>query len=97
MNPSSLVDHMVSELTKEEKDYGYQYSESIIQKKAGDLTFIGKEAVTTYPGEEWTRTVVAYGWKDRGVLVITAIEKDNYEIEMHLINQLWKSIQIHEN
>jgi hypothetical protein len=57
MNPTHLVDFMLNELTKEEVDYGYEYSEEKVSKKVGDITFTGKQAVTTYPGEEWTRIV----------------------------------------
>lgn len=96
MNPTHLVDFMLNELTKEEVDYGYKYSEEKVSKKVGDVTFTGKQAVTTYPGEEWTRSVLAYGWKDKGILIITFIEKDNYENEKELIEHLWESFEIVE-
>ncbi len=96
MNPTHLVDLMLNELTKEEVDYGYKYSEEKVSKKVGDVTFIGKQAVTTYPGEEWTRSVLAYGWKDKGILIITFIEKDNYKNERELIEHLWESFKIVE-
>jgi hypothetical protein len=96
MNPTHLVDFMLNELTKEEVDYGYKYSEEKVSKKVGDVTFTGMQAVTTYPGEEWTRSVLAYGWKDKGILIITFIEKDNYENEKELIEHLWESFEIVE-
>lgn len=94
MDPSSLIDMMVKELTKEEVEYGYKLKEVSISKKVGDAEFKGKKAITTYTGEEWTRSVLAYGKKDKGLLIVTFIEKDNYEKEKHLIDQLWKSIKL---
>ncbi len=94
MDPSSLIDMMVKELTKEEVEYGYKLKEVLISKKVGDVEFKGKKAITTYTGEEWTRSVLAYGKKDKGLLVVTFVEKDNYEKEKHLIDQLWKSLKL---
>ena len=94
MNPINLVDMMLNELTKEEVDYGYKYNEKAVTKKVGDIRFNGKQAVTTYPGTEWTRSVLAYGSKDRGILIVTLIERDNYNTERDLIEHLWKSIEL---
>lgn len=97
MNPTGLIDFMLKEITKEEVEYGYKYSEKMIKKKVGEITFKGKQAVTTYPGEEWTRCVLAYGGKDKGIIIVTFIEKDNYEKDKHLIEHLWKSIVLKAN
>jgi len=97
MNPINLVDMMLNELTKEEVEYGYKYSEKAVTKKAGDIRFNGKQAVTTYPGKEWTRSVLAYGEKDKGILIVTMIERDNYKTERDLIEHLWKSIELKNN
>jgi len=94
MNPINLIDLMLNEVTKEEVDYGYKYSEKTVTEKVDGITFKGKQAVTSYPGEEWIRSVLAYGKKDKGVLILTFIEKENYESEKLLIEDLWKSIKI---
>ena len=49
-----------------------------LTKQAAGVTFRGKEAVTSYPGEEWTRSILACSGKDKGVVVITFIEKNQY-------------------
>ena len=97
MNPSSLVDTMLNELTKEEKEYGYKYAEKPVKKQVGTHELAGKEAVTTYPGEEWTRSVLTFGKKDKGVLIVTFIEKDNYKTDIDLINHLWKTLELTVN
>ena len=94
LNPTHLVDAILGELTKEERDYGYKYQEKTVTKQAGGVTFKGKEAVTSYPGEEWTRSILACGGKDKGVVIITFIEKDQYTEERDLAGRLWQSLQI---
>lgn len=94
MDPTTLVDLMLQEITKEEVEYGYKYSEKAISRTVHGIALNGKQAVTTYPGEEWTRSVLAYGGKDKGVIVVTFIEKDNYGKEMNIIEHLWKSLDL---
>lgn len=94
LNPVHQVDTLLNELTKEERDYGYQYREKKVTRQAGAITFRGKEAVTSYPGEEWTRTVLACGGKDKGLVIITFIEKDRYQDEQGLAEGLWQSLRV---
>lgn len=93
MNPSGLVNMMMSELTKEEVEYGYEYKEKPVTREVGGVVASGKQAVTTYLDTEWTREVLAYGEKDRGVLVITFIEKQEHATEKGLIEHLWKTLK----
>lgn len=90
MNPEQLINLMIKELTKEEVDYGYKYNEKNIEKIIDDKKVRGKQALTTYPGAEWTRSVLAYGDKDKGVIIVTMIEKDQYNSEQYLISDFWK-------
>lgn len=94
MNPTMLVDMMLRELTKEEVDYGYAYKEKKITRKVGARTLKGKQATTTYQDEEWTRAVYAYGTRDAGILVITFMEKDNEKEDKHLVDDLWKTLEL---
>jgi len=94
LDPSSLVDMMLKELTKEEIKYGYEYSEKAVEQKVGDITFTGKQAITKYRDDEWTRSVLTHNGKDKGVLIVTFIEKENYTTENNLIDHLWKSIVV---
>ncbi len=94
MNPSTLVDMMINELTKEEVEYGYKKDVKEINREVDGVAFKGKQAITTSAGEEWTRVVLTHGKKDRGLLVVTFIEKDNYEKEKTLLEQFWKTFEI---
>lgn len=94
LDPSGLVDMMIKELTKEEINYGYEYSEKPAEKKVDGVTFTGKTAVTTYRGDEWTRSVLVHNGRDQGILVVTFIEKANYQAEKDLIDHLWKSVKV---
>ena len=94
MNPSGLIDLMLHELSKEEIEYGYSYEERPIKRKAGGMTFIGKEAVTSYKGDEWTRQALSAGTKDQGLLVITFIEKSNYVKESDVIDKMWETLEV---
>ena len=93
MDPSSMVDMMLNELTKEEVDYGYEYTEEKVQKKIVGATFSGKQAITSYKDEEWVRAVYTLGGKDQGLLVVTFIEKDNYGTEKDMLDRFWKSLK----
>ena len=92
--PPGLVDSMIQELTKEEVDYGYKYREEKVHKKVNGGIFKGKHAVTTLPEEEWTRSVLQYRHGDKSVMVLTFIERDNYEKEKALIEHLWKTLKV---
>ena len=94
MNSVLLVDIMLKELTKEEVEYGYKYSEAPIEKEIDGVLFRGKRAVTSYRQAEWTRIVLGYGVKDRGILVVTAIEKDRPEEDKELIDHLLKTMRV---
>jgi len=94
LDPTELVGLMLRELTKEEVEYGYEYEERKVSKKVENIEIRGREAITTYKDTRWTRTVYAYGKKDSGVLIITAIEKDNVAKDKHLISHFWKTLRI---
>ena len=94
MDPSALIDLMIQELTKEEVGYGYRKKVESIEKKVGDLVLQGKKAVTAYKDEEWTRCVYAFGKKDAGILIITMIEKENYQSEGFIISDFWRTLEL---
>lgn len=94
LNPTSLVDLMLEEITKEEVEYGYEYVERVIQKEIGGITISGKEAVTSYLGEEWTRSVLAHGGRDQGIIIISFLKKGSYEEDRDLIEHFWESLEI---
>ena len=54
----------------------------------------GKKAALTYGNEEEHWTILAYGKKDRGLLVITKIDKDNLVAEKDNLDLMWNSLNI---
>ena len=42
IDPTSLVDLLLRELTKEEVEYGYKYQEKKVRRNAGGMTLMGK-------------------------------------------------------
>jgi hypothetical protein len=94
MDPSTLIDMMLKELTEEEMEYRYTYEEKEIAKMVGNKKLKGKEAVTTYKDAKWTKCVYSFGKKDTGILIITFIERENFEAEKKTINDFWKSLEI---
>ena len=51
-NPVHLAGAILDEPTGEKRDYGPRYQGITLIKQAGGVTFKGKEAVTSYPGEK---------------------------------------------
>jgi hypothetical protein len=94
-DPAVLVDFMLKELTKEEVGYGYDYQEQEIDRTVGAIALKGKQAVTSYKDEKWTREVYACSGKDAGLLIITMIEQDNVANENQFIEDLWRTLQLH--
>jgi len=94
MDPTSIVDFMLNELTKEERDYGYQYKERVVSQMAGTKKLVGKEAITTHTEDQWIRAVYAYGNANSGIMVVTFIERDNLAGEQQILTDLWESLKI---
>jgi hypothetical protein len=95
MNPTTLVNLMLQELTKEQINYGYKMHKETYSKALKDGTELGgKRAILKYNDEEEYWTVLAYGRKDRGFLVITKIDKENLDTEKNIIDLMWETLQI---
>jgi hypothetical protein len=54
----------------------------------------GKRAILKYNDEEEYWTVLAYGKKDRGFMVITKIDRENLDTEKNIIELMWETLQI---
>jgi len=94
VDPTTLIDLMASELTKEEIRAGYKKEEKAVEKKLADGTVLrGKLITTTYKDDQWSRMVVAQGGDERGVMVVTFIEKSN-ESEQPMIDLFWESFRL---
>lgn len=95
MDPSTLNDLMLQELTKEDISYGYELSKEEYSKvlKGGE-TLKGIKATLTYKSEEKYYTITSFGARDKGVLVITMIDKEYIDTESPVIDLLWESLAV---
>lgn len=95
MNPSAMVNLMLQELTKEQINYGYKMQKETHSKALKDgIKLRGLRATLKYNEEEEYWTVSAYGKKDRGLLVITKIDKEYLSTEKSIIDLMWETLQI---
>jgi hypothetical protein len=79
LNPSSLIDLMANELTKEEREYGYKIeSSSASMTLSNGKILSGKVVTSKYKGSDIKRFIYAYGAKDSGLLIVTQVD---YEVE----------------
>ncbi|MGL1933274.1 MAG: hypothetical protein OCC45_16190 [Desulfotalea sp.] len=79
LNPSNLIDLMIAEITKEERNYGYKIesSEKSITLADGKV-LSGKIVTSKYKGSDLRRYFYTYGIKDSGLFIMTQVD---YEIE----------------
>jgi hypothetical protein len=95
MNPTAMINLMLQELTKEQRNYGYKMQKENYSKALKDGKKLkGLKATLKYNQEEEYWTVSAYGKKDRGFLVITKIDKEYLGTEKNIINLMWETLQI---
>ena len=95
MSPSGLVDLMLTELLKEEAEYGYDITKTAASKKLADgKTVTGKLAVSKYRTDEYERYVLCYGVRDAGILIVTQLEKEAPRQDFTMIDIFWKSMEI---
>ncbi len=95
IDPSTLVDLMLNELTKEEKNYGYEIVTSPITKKLADgTTLSGKKATSTYRNEQRTLHVLYHAVKDAGILFVTGIDRDATSEDQAMMTTFWKSLTL---
>lgn len=74
IDPSSLTQLMLNEITKQNVSYGYVKTEKKFKKKLlSGQTIEGIEATLTYKGEKEVYTVATYGGRDEGIIVVTML------------------------
>jgi hypothetical protein len=94
-DPSTLVDFMLTQLLKEEVQYGYQITKAAASKALADgKTMAGKRAVSKFRNDEYERHVLAYGTRDAGILIVTQVEKSAPDPDLAMLDLFWKSLRI---
>lgn len=95
MNPSGLIDMLVTELTKEEVEYGYEITRSAAKKSLSTGEELkGTKAVAKYRGEESTRHVLCYEARDAGIIVVTQIDGAAPAEDKAILDTFWNTFKI---
>lgn len=95
MNPEPLIDLMINEVTKKEREYGYKIIEEqkVIELNSSQK-LKGKLIQSTFKGSNIERFVGAYGTRDAGVLVLTQIDYEIDEKPSDFIEQIMSSLTL---
>jgi len=97
IDPSFIVDLMVSELTKESKDAGYKEQLAAVQQKiAGGVTLNGKESILTLDDEKNIYRVFPHKIKRGGMIIIEIQANTEHEEDQKLIQTFWETLAIKE-
>jgi len=95
IDPAGLVDMMISQLTKEEKQRGYKITNSPAKTKlASGKTLTGRKSISTHKGEQTTRHVLCYSISDAGVMIITQIDNEAPPEDRSMVDVFWKTLNI---
>jgi hypothetical protein len=95
LDPAGLIDMMVNELTKEERQYGYKFLDVPYQKKLADDKTIatGKQSISSIDGDQTTRQVLSISGKDKGLLIITIVNKAAPDADKKMVETFWQSLK----
>ncbi len=93
LNPEFMVEMMLHELTKESLSYGYQMEKEYITRNliSGEQVNVHR-AILTYKGEENVYEVATVGEKDEGVLIVSVIMNNQWDlVGKKLVEMMWSS------
>lgn len=94
MDPSGMIDLMLDELTREEKQAGYKYLDTPLTKKlVNETQAVGKQSIAAFDGKQMTRQVLSVSGKDKGLLVITMLDKEAPESDRKMLADFWSSLK----
>lgn len=97
LNPGSLTQLMLNELTKESISYGYSKTQEKFEKKllSGE-TIKGIQATLTYNGEKEVYTVATYGSKDKGIIVVTMLLNEDFKEDKEIIDLFLETLKVNK-
>lgn len=95
INPSSLLDFMLNEITKENIDYGYKMTKTNETKKlVTSQELVTKRARLTYNDDVMNYEIATLGSKDKGFVIITILTDDDVNSKgRKLIDLMWRSLR----
>lgn len=95
INPTMMIDLMVNEVTKEEREYGYDISVSPANTTlSSGAKLNGKMIESKYKDANIKRYIYTYGAKDSGLLIMTQLDYSIAAGEESLIKQFFDSFTI---
>lgn len=98
IDPSSLTQLMLNEITKESISYGYTKKEKPFRKRLKSGQVIkGVQATLSYKGEEQIFTVATYGEKDQGIVVVTILINEEFKEDAQIIDLFLDTLRIRDS
>lgn len=95
MNPVSLDQLMLQQMTKESVQAGAELTQQKATRKLADgKELTGIRATVKTRTESADYEIVGFGLPDRGLLFITRVDGENAETEKPLIDKFWESLKI---
>lgn len=96
MDPTTLKEMMLNELTKESINYGYEMKrENFVRKLENNKKIEGIKAILTYKDDKSFYEIASYGKKDEGIMVMTIVPDENLSTQgKKIIDLMWDSLII---
>ncbi|CAM3592632.1 hypothetical protein [Parendozoicomonas haliclonae] len=95
LDPSLMIDIMVSEVTKEEVQYGYNVKSEPAHLTLSDGKVLkGKLVTSKYQDTDIKRYILTYGATDSGILIMTQIDEAFATNEKEIIDRFFESLAI---
>ena len=96
ISPMLAMDYMIEEVTREERDQGYDISSEPSFMGLNDgKKLLGKAIETKHGDIHIKRKVYVYGSKDSGLLIITQYDRELAGQEFKIIKQFFNSLTIY--
>ncbi|QPC91315.1 hypothetical protein [Mesorhizobium sp. INR15] len=95
MNPVSLNQLMLQEMTKESVQAGAKLTQEPTTRKLADgKEMSGLRATVKSRTDSADFEVVSYGTTDQGIILVTRLDRENAPAEASLIDRFWESLKI---
>jgi hypothetical protein len=94
LDPTSLLELMLTTITQESIAAGGKMSKSGTTREAGGRQIQGLKAEVVNGSDKMHVETYALGQSDKGVVIITQIADDYRDIDQALLDGFWKSLQL---
>jgi hypothetical protein len=95
LNPSTLTELMMQELTKETVGAGGTRSDEPVEHMlGGGEAFKGIRATVTYSGDTSFYEVLTYGAQNSGIVAVTRIDEERTSTEGVMLSTFWETLDL---